>query len=334
MQTRKVVKTIRWIQSLIPKQVRDFLFLESIKEVSRKDFVFNIQEVGRISEIISQNAYAVEVLKNFGLGFLLDRDDLTKRVSWLISPEAERVRLARGEGGEKPEDVKEDPIFIAWQCMIGCVTPLENLTIPKELHGDKVPENILTMEIRSPIQRATSVPQFAKAVFLIEEVYESVVRVYRTKGNGSLTIIKVGSGSVIRIDCKGLGEPIKHLKDLIIEAWYKLRHKKAEKIIENNKAILSSLAIMDEIVARERDKILEREEAEQLRRKIITSVYGLFECGTLIAEIPEQEMVQNAQLLLSSFIPKQLPPPKKPTVSSKPAKKKTGTRKKTKMKRK
>lgn len=331
MQTQKVVKTIRWIQSLIAtKELKNFLFAENIEEISRSDFVFYIQEVGRISEIILQNAYAVEVLKNFGLGFLLDRAALSKRLSWLISPE----RVRAGGGTKEPQDVKEDPIFIAWQCMIGCVTPLENLTIPKELHGDKVPENILTMEIRSPIQRATSLPQFAKAVSLIEEVYESVVRVYRTEGNGSLTIIKVGSGSVIRIDCKGLGEPIKHLKDLIIEAWYKLRHKKAEKIIENNKAILSSLAIMDEIADRERDKILEREEAEQLRRKIITSVYGLFEYGTLIAEIPEKEMVQNAQLLLSSFIPKQLAPPKKPTVSSKPAKKKTGTRRKTKMKRK
>ena len=108
-------------------------------------------------------------------------------------------------------------------------------------------------------------------------------RAYQIKDSSTLTIVKVDSGSSIRIDCKGLGEPIKHLKDLILEAWHKLRHKRAEEVSENSKAVLGSLAVIEKINARERDNSLSKEEAEQLRRTVITSVCGLFACGAAIA---------------------------------------------------
>ena len=243
-----------------------------------------------------------------------------------------RIGLRRAHQESQPDE-KDDPdnmgarltfASVTWWTMIASAAPIESLSTPQELQGDQIPDDIITFEIRNPTEEPASIERLAKATSLILEAYKSVAKIY-AENIETLTIVKVESGSGIRIDCKGLGEPIKHLKDLILEAWHKLRHKRHEEVIENNKALFSSLAIMDKIASMERDNKLGKEDAEILRKKIITSVSGLFECGALIPEIPEQETVQNTKLL-SEFVSKMLlPPPNKveeKTVSRKRVRKK------------
>ena len=303
MQTRVVINKIRWIRSQLDDELKEWLFSVG-SESSSTNVVHNIVEATRFTELVSRDAAAVQILRAFGLGPLIDREELHKWIQWLATA---RSRRSSEEAQEKQETTK-DPIASAWRIMIDSVDPIEDLTTPEEMRTPELPETFISFELVSIAPENTPLPRLAKATAFAEEAYETVCRVYQTKDSGTLAVVKVESGSSIRIDCKGLGEPIKHLKDLILEAWHKLRHKRAEEVLENSKAVLGSLAVFEQIKAREEDKSLSKEEAEQLRRKVITSVCGLFECGALIAEIPSQETVENTKLL-DGFVPKRLPPP-------------------------
>ena len=323
MQTRTVINKIRWIRSELSDGLEKWMFPYS--ESEQPNPVENIHDAGRFAELVSRDAVAVDILRAFGLHFLTDRK---KMLQWL------EEHLSPGRRGS-PDDSMEPgvpvgiPLANAWRAMNGSVDPIEKLTTPEEMQTPELPETFISFELVSVAAENTPLPRLAKASAFAEEAYETVCRAYQIKGSDTLAIVKIESGSLIRIDCKGIGEPIKHLKDLILEAWHKLRHKRAEEVLENNKAVLGSLAIMEQIKAREQDESLSAEEAEQLRRKVITSVCGLFECGALIAEIPSQETVENTKLL-GRFVPKLLPPPKAGSnAGTKKAARKKATRKKT-----
>jgi hypothetical protein len=217
--------------------------------------------------------------------------------------------------------------------MIGSVDPIETLTTPEEMRTLELPETFISFEIAGIGPMNTPLLRLAKATAFAEEAYEAVCRAYGTKDGQALALVKIESGSDIRIDCKGLGEPIKHLKELILEMWHKMRHKRAEEVVENNKAVLDSLAVFEQIKKRQQEGSLSAEEAEILRRSVVSSVCGLFECGALITEIPAQETVENTKLL-EGFAPKRLMPPKADGASGKKkaARKKPARKKATRMK--
>ena len=185
-----------------------------------------------------------------------------------------------------------------------------------------MPGDVLTLNIAPQSERA-AVSVLSRSTELLNDLYEATALAYHKKAEG-LLIVKVESGSSIRLDCKGLGDVVKHLKDFILEAWHKVRHKRPEEVIENNKALLSSLAIIDHINSCVSHHGLSPEEGEALRRRVVKDALGLFECGALIAEIPAAENVNNTRLL-GGFSPKLLP--ESTGSKAKPTKKKV-TRKK------
>lgn len=311
MHTRTVIRTIRWIQKQISDEIQFSLFpISRRKERARiNEPIKFIHDVSRVAEVISGNSEAVEVLDAFDLSLLTDREKLLKRLSSLLGPPNPESDSQNEEERVTPHPSEEfDAISFQWHAMLSCASPLESITTPVEMRREQLPDTFITFTLAS-LPKETPLSRLAKATAFAEEAYESICRAYQTKGSISLTIVKVESGSSIRIDCKGLGDPIKHLKDLIIEAWHKLRHKRAEEVLENNKAVLSSLSVIAQINTNEKNNTISSEEAEQLRRKIITSVSGLFECGALIEEVPPEETVDNTKLL-GGFVPKQLPAPK------------------------
>ncbi|MCH8098115.1 MAG: hypothetical protein IID53_13675 [Proteobacteria bacterium] len=272
------------------------------------DAIIMIHDASRFAEKLSRDTAGIQILRAFGLDALTDPE---KFVRWLrLSPLRERSGRAQEEQEEdRQKSQPNDLVDHAWWVMIGSADPIEKLTTPEEMLTPELPETFISFELVSIDQENTPLPRLAKATAFAEEAYETVCRAYKIEGSGTLAVVKVESGSSIRIDCKGLGEPIKHLKDLILEAWHKLRHKRAEEVLVNNEAVLGSLAAIEQINLRVADGSLSPEEAEKLRRTIIASVCGLFECGALIAEIPSQETVENTKLL-DGFVPKLLPPPK------------------------
>lgn len=190
----------------------------------------------------------------------------------------------------------------------------EALTVPEELRETGPHNDIITIEIRVSGERTTPLPHLVKVGEYLESLYLTIARSYGIEHEGQLEILKVESGSQIRLDCKGVADVIAHLKESLIEIWNKFRHKRTDELLENNRALLASLAVVDAISTRERDQVIAREEAEQLRRAVVKASLGLLECGALISEIPDEEVVSNKNLL-TAFSPKRLSAPAAPVAS-------------------
>ncbi|HEX8096584.1 MAG TPA: hypothetical protein VF507_01055, partial [Pyrinomonadaceae bacterium] len=138
-------------------------------------------------------------------------------------------------------------------------------------------------------------------------LYEAVAIASGKKEFDPLTVIYATSGSSFRFDFKGLGEPIKQLKELLVEAWKKIRHRKADDFHHNSKAILEGLNLLSEIRSHNRHHVLDSETTMRLNQQIIKSMLGLFEVGALPREVQTIEIVSNEELM-QGIQQKLLPP--------------------------
>jgi len=331
MQTSEVVWTIKWVDTLLTERTKRILFGytkrppreppqdKSVDEQGPRrgrheppssEMLEATHELAAAGYIMSQNPHAVRVLEAFGLKMLVDKETPT-------------ILAAQFVGSGSSDDAARSSQGLAigrrWRSMMECVGPIEILTVPTELTSDTLPESIISLEIRYTEEKNPSLATLAKATALFENAYSAVARIYEKKNYGSLSVVKIDSGSAVKISCRGIAEAVKLLKEFIMEAWHKFRHKRVEEVIENNRAVLSTLAVMGELDAREQKKSIAPEEAEQLRRAIVESTLGLFECGALITDIPEQETVNNTKLL-NSFSPKLLTDQRDAVSGNKPSK--------------
>jgi hypothetical protein len=183
------------------------------------------------------------------------------------------------------------------------------LTTPEGLDKEELPKEVISLQIRYDESRPLSVETMVLATKSLSELYDSLGRVLNVRKVFPLTLLNADAGSMLRIDLKGLGEPVKYLKELIIEAWQKVRDWKAEKLKENNLAALTSLKVIDEIEKKVQNGSLSPEEGEILKRNICRVTLSLFESGALIHEIRPTETIDN-QKLIEGFQPKLLPAPK------------------------
>lgn len=309
MQTKVVIEKIRWINEQVSGDLEKFLF-PGVVRIETEDVLNNIINASIFFETISKAPLAVQVLEAFELKALVDRKFFEEYLGYLTG----------NDDGGNSEIFTINDIPFGWRSMINAAECIEGLTTPVEMLVHASSETFISFELASRTAAGTGLSRLAKATGFAELAYETIEQIYAPKETGSaLTIIKIESGSEIRIDCKGLGEPIKHLKALILESWHKLRHKRPEEVLMNAKAALESLAVIAEIKKQQNDKVITRGQADKLRTAIIDSVCGLFANGVLINDIPATEKVENATLI-ENFTPKLLAPPK---VESSPEPKKT-----------
>lgn len=322
MQVLEVIRTLRWIQSLFAEETLDLLFnweparsQDGKREVSALSILSATQDLASVSRAIRQNPHAVELLKAFNLEVLLDNTFIAKfGLEAVMAAEDNLIR-------KKLREIRP-----AWLTMIGCIHALDKLGTPRELRDEKLKAAIISLELRHRGRRKPNLPDLSRATGLLQELYAATARIYRMKSEGRLTILKVDSGETIRIDCKGVPDVVKHLRSFVTEAWYRIRHEKAEEVFANNRVMLSSLAAMREISAQESTGTFSPEESELLRRRAVNSVLGLFESGGLLVDIPAEERIDNIGLL-ESFMPKLLPAPEKKARAKRKKKKRRTSRK-------
>ena len=325
MQTFQVIRTIKWIDMIIPDNAKRMLF--GIQNIARErqpdppnrmveERMTAANQIGAAMIDISRNPDAVTVLHAFGLSDLLNQEIIIKKFTMDI--------VEREESEDKFGKLRGSYIG-----MIRNVEAWQKLTIPKDLQAKEPPDDFLTLNIIIPKSKSATVAMLSQSTSFLNDLYEAVAKVYNKKVEGDLVVVKIESGSSIRVDCKGLGDVVRHLKEFLLEAWHKIRHKRAEEVVEKNHALVSSLAIIDQIDSCVIKKSLSKEEAEALRRRVLKGAFGLFECGALIEEIPSEEKVDNTKLL-KSFSPKLLPAPNKATINTT---KKTTSKKRTVRKR-
>ncbi len=254
-------------------------------------------KLGRFARAVESNPDAAAVLRAFDLAQILDSgfvDSLTQQAA--NQPVA--IRLIR---------LRED-----WRVLSKCAKPIETLTTPTvELGADEA-----ELDINITDRDTLTLESLIAILSDLQSLYETGARITEKKEFEPLQVIKIDSGTNVSINLKGLGEPIKQIKNLILEMWAKYRHKRAKEIIDQNRVVASSIELIEVIETKRKNGFIADQEAKRLTRALVSKTLSLFENGALIAEIPERENIDNAKLLLEGFGPKRLPPPEPPSNAS------------------
>jgi hypothetical protein len=324
MQTIDVILTIRWIESQISEGVKETLFdlawmgkAESKGERGgARRLIAATHEMSHAAAILKQNPRAMEVLSAFGLAKITETGYLTA--------------LSTAESPGQAQTLYIE-VITPLTLMTNSVKSWQALTTPEELVSETMPDNIISMEVRY-VDSQLLLHRLASALDLLDKAYSAAARICQRAGEqdekGKLRVVSVQSGSAVRADCRGVAEVVKHFKEFFFETWHKLRHKRPEELIGKNHAVLSSLAVMEQLEHRKRDKSLSPEESESLRRTILKATLALFAFGALPTDIPAQETVDNERLLASFTSQKMLPPaPQTVVAAPEPKPKRPGHRK-------
>lgn len=337
MQTIQFLETANWIISQFSKRTVGIVFQGEVLHMRKHDperldpravdlLLHASHEIATRRPELSVHPLAPEVLKAFGLGALLD--------------EAFPVRLARTAVLIRQE-MKAEPlpelltsVMSGWKTLAACIDPIQEITTPSAIVGEKDFDEILTVELRYVKDYEPPVETISAVLKDVTVVYNDVVKLLGCKEAGKLATIYAASGSEVRFDFKGMAEPIKEIKNLLVEAWHKIRHRKAEDVQRHNATVLSTLDVLEEIKAKRDKKVISDEDAEKLGRKVINATLDLFRRGGLIREIRPEETVSNQKLMegigpqrLLPAAPEQLPEAKE---AKKPAKKRKTKKKKVK----
>lgn len=309
MQTIQFIETVQWIESQFSPEMIAFLIGQimppshsSIRELGKRapsGFLLGIShELARKQFELESHPFAKTVLQAFELGFLLKGSFPVKL-----------AKLALGNAEKEPNELEQEyPIWTTrWSTMTGCIKPIRNITMPSEILKEQDFDDILTVEVRPPSETNPTVNTIAAILKLANDIYSDVAKLMGTKDAGNLVGVYASSGSDFRFDFKGSGEPIKEIKNLLVELWQRIRHRKSEDLASKNMAIMSTLNTLEEL-KRKRDKnVIPDEDANKLARKIFDAAMKLFKKGGLIREIQPEEVVSNRKLI-ETIQMKQLPP--------------------------
>lgn len=299
MRTLEVIQTIEWITNQFDEELKRILFAPMAihpEEMKSKVVNFKKFEQAAISiEKIKGNKKAVEVIKAFGIDLLLSEDFLARTFNYYYGGDRDSESIMRE---------RRDRFFD----MIRLTNPLKKLTFTEDLF-EKETSDTISFVFHYDNEEKTNIFTISDVTKKIDLIYNSISRVKKIEDHTKLQLIKIESGSSIRIDCKGISEVVKELKEFIIEIWNKVRHKRVEEIIQRNNVTFDSLCLIEKVHELRENKVLTPEEAERLKIDLLESTLSLVKDGVLIVEIEPVEVVDNTKLL-KSFSQQFLPSPK------------------------
>lgn len=325
MQTIQFLQTAKWIKSQFSEVTIEMLLegqiLRYVREVepsavlSSSDFrnamLKIIHDLSTVQPRLASRPLACEVLNAFGLAKLVDPNFPVEFGEMALSPPTK----------EKKTELRQEMFFEIrhkWRLFQECLEPIEKITTPPRIIAEKEFDEILTIELRYSKDFDPPIQTICDVLKNINDIYSDVTKLIGAKDAGNLVTIYAASGTGYRFDFKGLGEPIKEIKKLFVETWDRIRHRKAEDLERNSRAVLIGLQTLDTIKSRRDKKAITNEDADKLCQKINKSMLDIFGRGALIREIPREQTVSNQELIegiqqkrLPPPSPKQLPEPKK-----------------------
>lgn len=303
MQTIDFLETAKWVIKQFSDEItvnilqgRAFDMLRSTKDLGSSGailgFVTASQEIAVVAGRLLSHPFAPKVLQAFELEQLLDKDFPKK-----LAEAAIKFSGSNAPDGYELVHSIINPLSRGWRNLTQCIGPIERLVIPQEVLHQEDFDDVLTIELRYEDQVNPKIETISSVLNNITRLYESISRLYGFSDFTSLKVIYADSGSAFRFDLKGIGEPIKRIKELLVEGWNLIRHRKAEDFRHNNKALLESLETIKKIYASQQSGALEPEDALRIRTLVLDSAIALFEEGVMPREIPRVEVVSNQQLL-------------------------------------
>ena len=308
MQTVDFLQTAEWIQAQFSQQNREVLFVMLRNLVhsgvaagsdALKIVMTTSHELVSIRDRLLSHPLAPTVMREFNLVELL-KEDFPLRLALFAS--------ASSKTDPDPEWLDlSTALWRNWVIFTGCIAPLQRLVVPPQVLKETDFDEVLTLKLEVPDEYLPTIDHFRAVLRNMTELYAAIATLQGVREFPPLRILYVNSGSLIRIDLKGLGEPIKRVKELLIEGWNLIRYRKVEDLRQNNMALLQSLATMQEINSMRELGELPNEDAMRLSQQVLASAVALLEAGVVPREVKATEVVEN-QKLLSEFQRKLLPP--------------------------
>jgi hypothetical protein len=290
MRTEQVLDRIRWMEDQF-RPIQEFIegALPRLERL-QKNLVIAADRIGRFAHTVEQSPDAVQVLKAFSLDDLLD-GRLTGKMAETTGPE---------DSANLIFDLRRRTTL-----MFGCLKPLLQLTTP----AVNIPDNEARLDINVIDRPSLSAKEIGQIFFALQGLYEAVAEVIREIDAEPLEIIKVESGTDVRISLKGSGETIKELKDFVLEMWGRFRHKKADEVLIVSKAATSNFALFEQLEQMRKKGVINEEHCNRMKTAVFRKTLDLFDHGALPSEIPAVETIDNGKLLSEGLTPKMLPPP-------------------------
>jgi len=315
MQTIDFIQTAKWIKAQFSEETIQALFhrLSYNREPDEgvtieTPIIEATYELAAIREKLLNHPFAPDALQAFGLEELM-RPEFPLMIARKVAEVQRTKPVTPVEMHEKMSELDRllYPARDGWKLFQGCIEPLERLVVPQEVTNEQPFDDILTLELSYGSNLQPTLNAVFEILNNVDKLYGSLARLYGFAEYSPLRVIYADSGSSFRFDFKGLGEPIKRIKELLVEGWNLIRHRKIEDFRRNNQALLESLESVRQIQSLKREGVLENEEAMRLKEQVLDSVTNLFEAGVLPREVPESEYVPNYKLL-EEYHRKLLPP--------------------------
>ena len=121
MQTREVIKEIRWIRSLVSTELENWMFHKGMKE--EPDVIRCIVDASQFADRLSRNATAVQIMQAFGLDQLADRETF---YAWVQGNTGSAARHRETSDADKhAKEMAGHSLTIAWRTMMSFVDPFE-----------------------------------------------------------------------------------------------------------------------------------------------------------------------------------------------------------------
>lgn len=326
MQTIDFVNTAKWLVALYENETKGLIFKGRYrvadpdeKRQMSPQIVRAITDLAVGAQRIAAHPHAVEVLKAFGLEPIASRDYAIKVGEVLLGA---TERDSRGT----LDDILR-PLWSNWWILEECVEPLERLLIPSLVATQTDFDEVLTLELRYDAHDvAPKAETVADVLRAADSLYATVARSTGTDNFPPLAVIYADSGSSVRFDLRGLGEPIKQLKLFVVELWNRFRHRRADDYRSSADAFLAGLEVIGSLEALHSKGALAAEDVARYKHTLLELGIKLFESGALPREVPRIEPVLNQQIL-SEFQRKLLPASPSVSETEPPATKQAATRK-------
>jgi len=156
---------------------------------------------------------------------------------------------------------------------------------------------VLSVIVIEDKNRFSSPTRLVEVLQSVDELYEACAEIEGLPGS-KLSVVSCDAGSDKAFDFLGAAKIIECVKELILSLWDRVVFFREKQLSQRIELIGNALPIMDRIGSLERDQKIGKEQAELLRRKILTGVGKFIESGAMIPEIQDRSSY-NPRLLMA-----------------------------------
>lgn len=293
MTVGQIIITIRRIEEIIGGPLQRLSEMRSpANKVPEGELTAVLHEISRNWRLLDAVPHGLAVAEAFHCEQLFD-------------PDFPVSLSAHGPDGRIDREIFW-PVYRGFMDMIAAARALDRLAVPKELGEPGA--SVLSIEIRHPAEDRLELDSLSVVIKAINSLYEALSTLEGNPEPAPLQLVKIESGSLLRIDCRGLDKVVAAVTQFLMECWVKWRYRRPDEVLHRNDAVFSSLAVMATISAHEASGHLTPEQSRRLRHQVFEGATALFSNGAILASIPEHESVSNRDLL-ASFNPKLLGEP-------------------------